>query len=68
MKQVRCKSGVTGWQSKLRKVYDNSFEQFKRLCDIYGLHTRLGYKSPETAWRYNPTIQGSVIPSDFRKA
>jgi hypothetical protein len=67
MKQVKCKSGLTGWQARLRKVYD-SFVEFSRLCEIYNLHIRLGYKSPETAWRYNPTIQGSVNPSDYRKA
>lgn len=67
MKKVKCKSGLTGWESRLRKVYD-TYDQFRRLCEFYGLHTRLGYKTPKAAWRNNPIIQGSVNPSDYRKA
>ena len=33
---------------------------------MYGLHTRLGYKTIVGAWRANPVVQGSVDPSDFR--
>lgn len=66
MKQVKCKSGLTGWQQRLRKNYDNDFESFKNFCEVFAIHTRLGYKRPETAWRYNPLIEGSVDPSDFR--
>ena len=54
------------WKSKLRKVYAN-LEEFKAYCEIYNLHTRLGYKTPENAWRYNPMIQGSTNPSDYKK-
>ena len=64
--RVRCKSGIEGWQCSLRKNYD-SFSQFKYYSEMYGLHLRLGYKSAKNAWRANPLIQGSVIPSDFRK-
>ncbi len=67
MKKVRCKSGITGWQTKLQENYDNSFEQFQRWCETHSIHTRLGYKSPESAWKHNPTIEGSTEPSDFRK-
>ena len=67
MKQVKCKSGITGWESRLRKVYD-TYDQFRRLSEFYGLHTRLGYKTPKGAWRSNPVIRGSVIPSDYCKA
>ena len=66
MKQVKCKSGLTGWQCHLRENYD-SFEEFKRLSEMYGLHTRLKFKSPEDAWYVNPLIQGSVNPGDYRR-
>lgn len=65
-KQVKCKSGITGWQDRLRKVY-SSFEEFESYCAIYGIHIRIGYKSPAAAWKFNPLIQGSVIPSDLRR-
>lgn len=65
-KRVICKSGLTGWQCKLRYNYA-SFEEFEAYSETYGIHTRLGYKTPKTAWTKNPTIQGSVNPSDLRK-
>ena len=65
MAQVVCDSGLTGWKYKLRKVY-SSLEEFENYCEDYGLHTRLGYETPENAWDANPTIQGSVNPSDYR--
>lgn len=65
-KRVKCKSGITGWQGKLRDQY-NDKEEFLVWSEMYGIHKRLGYKSAETAWRANPTVQGSVIPSDYRK-
>ena len=64
--RVRCKSGIMGYRNRLRHNY-TSFGEFEASCEIYGLHIRLGYKSPETAWRYNPMIEGSVTPSDFRR-
>ena len=67
MRLVKCKSGISGWQEKLRKVYNESFESFVTYCEIFGIDARLGYENPEDAWNDNPTIQGSVIPSDFRK-
>lgn len=67
MKRVICKSGIEGWQSRLREAYD-SFEEFKRYCELYDLHTKLDYKTPEAAWAFNPIIQGSVNPSDYRRA
>ena len=63
---MKCKSGIWGWRGRLRSNYD-SFEDFKYWCDIRAIHTRLGYKTPETAWRYNPLIEGSVIPEDLRR-
>lgn len=65
MKTVKCESGVKGWQSRLQKNY-NSLEEFVSYCEIYGIHTRLGFDTPEEAWDENPIIQGSVIPSDLK--
>ena len=66
MKQVICKSGLKGWQDRLRSNYD-SLEEFKAWSDIYGLAKRLGFKTAEAAWKANPTVQGSVEPSDYCK-
>jgi hypothetical protein len=65
--RVKCKSGLTGWRCRLRRNY-SSFSEFDSVNEIYGLAARLGYKSAATAWRYNPMIEGSVNPSDFRRA
>lgn len=64
---IKCKSGLRGWRKRLRKIY-NSFEEFKSWAEIYGLHKRLGYTTPENAWKYNPIVEGSVIPSDYRRS
>jgi len=64
-KQVRCKSGLTGSQEKLQNRYED-LEEFESYCDIYGIHTRLGFSSPKLAWKTNPTIQSSTNPSDLR--
>ena len=66
MKQVKCQSGLVGWQSRLRSVY-NSYDEFENYSKIYGIHSRLGYDTAEAAWEANPVVQGSVIPSDYRK-
>lgn len=66
MKRVICRSGLRGWQARLRSVY-SSFEEFSSYCELYGNHTRLGYASPVTAWRANPVVQGSVNPTDYRR-
>lgn len=54
------------WTCRLQKNYKN-FDEFKAYAEMYGLHTRLGYKTPETAWKSNPVIQGSVNPADFKR-
>ncbi len=66
MRQVKCKSGLTGYQCRLRENYAG-FAEFERYAETYGLHGRLGFKTPRAAWNANPMIQGSVDPSDFRK-
>lgn len=66
MKTVKCKSGIKGWQGKLQKVY-TSFDEFNSYSEMYGIAERIGYGSTIEAWEDNPTIQGSVNPSDLRK-
>ena len=66
MKTVTCKSGLRGWQGKLRKQYA-SFEEFQSYAETYGLARRLGYRSIRACWDANPTVQGSTDPGDFRR-
>ena len=66
MRRVRCRSGITGWQCRLRANYAD-FGEFKQYAEQFGLHTRLGYRTPARAWRSNPVVQGSVVPGDFRR-
>ena len=63
--RVKCRSGLTGEQSKLQTRYKN-FEEFAGYSEIYGLHRRLKFRTARAAWNANPTIQSSVEPSDFR--
>jgi len=65
MKRVKCKSGIEGFQGHLQENY-SSYLEFESYSEMFGLHVRLGYDSPAEAWEYNPLIQGSVNPSDFR--
>ena len=65
-KPVRCKSGIMGSRYRLQDSY-SSFEEFEGYCDTHNLHTRLGYKTPKSAYRHNPMIESSVNASDFRK-
>jgi hypothetical protein len=65
-KQVKCKSGITGTQYKLRTAYKD-FDEFLEYCNMWNIHGRLGYKTPEGAWRQNPLVECSVIASDLRK-
>lgn len=67
MKRVICKSGVVGWQCKLQENYLN-FEEFAMWSDIYGIATKLGYKTSKAAWRFNPLIRGSINPKDLQKS
>lgn len=66
IQQVICKSGITGYQCHLQDLY-NDADQFCYYDEAFGLHQRLGYRDRITCWQANPTIQGSVIPGDFRK-
>lgn len=52
------------WTSRLRANYAD-YEEFEHYSDTYGLHTRLGYKTPQAAWEANPMVKGSVNPEDF---
>ncbi len=63
---VKCRSGLMGEQYRLQDSYDN-FEHFQAYAEMYGIHIRLRYKTPATAWRANPLIQSSVEPRDLCK-
>jgi hypothetical protein len=65
-KPVRCKSGIMGSRYRLQDCY-SSFDEFEGYCDIYNFHTRLGYKTPKSAYEHNPMIESSVNASDFRR-
>lgn len=66
MKRVTCKSGLNGWQGRLHAVYTD-FEQFEAYCATHAIHIRLGFSDIQRCWKANPTVQGSVNPSDLRR-
>ena len=66
IKRVKCPIGIIGWQGKLHDVY-NTYEEFERYCSMLNIHIRVGYETPENAWRANPLIQGSINASDYCK-
>jgi hypothetical protein len=63
---VKTASGLSGWRQRLQGVYSN-FNEFFACCEIYSNHKKLGYASPKKAWQDNPIVEGSVLPSDYRK-
>lgn len=65
--QVRCRSGIMGWRTRLRNNYPGGFLDFLCFADMWGLPERLGFKNAQSAWRANPVIEGSVNAGDFRK-
>jgi hypothetical protein len=65
MKTVTCQSGLSGSQMKLRENYAN-YQEFVGYCEIFAIHTRLGFKSMKRTWQTNPTIQLSVNPNDLK--
>lgn len=65
MKKVKCKSGLLGSQETIKERYE-SIGEFKKYCQIYGIHKRLGYRTIKSCWESNPTIQSSVEPSDLK--
>lgn len=66
MAKPTTRSGLDGWRQKLRSVY-GSFDSFLSYDEYYGISQRLGYKTPQLAWRFNPMIEGSVNPADLCK-
>lgn len=64
MRKVICKSGLSGWQSKVRKVY-SSLDELQAYSEMYGIASRLGYGDAQELWMDNPTIRGSVDPDDL---
>jgi hypothetical protein len=65
-KTVKLRSGLTGSQEKLQDRYV-TLSSFRRYSEIYGIHLRLGYKTVESAWKKNPTIQSGVNGNDLCK-
>ncbi len=63
---VKCKSGLRGWEGRLHEVYEN-FDEFRAYAGVYSTHKRLGFKYIATCWEANPIVQGSVNPSDLRR-
>ncbi len=63
---VICKSGLSGWRDKLHNVYAN-LDEFSDYCRYYNIHKRLGYLSVRACWKDNPTVKGSVLPSDLER-
>ena len=61
---VMLPSGRHGWRARLHENY-SCYEEWSDYAETYGLHIRLGFPSPETAWAENPIIEGSVEPRDF---
>ena len=52
------------WQARLRANYDG-FAEWETYALMYGLHTRLGFETPQEAWDANPMTRGSTDPSDY---
>ncbi len=65
MKQVKCLSGLKGWQCRLKENYTN-LEEFETYSETWGVAERLGFETAEEAWDANPICQGSVSPMDLR--
>lgn len=63
---VKCKSGLRGWQGRLKEVYKN-FDEFEAWCETHGIHVRLGFGDMRQCWLKNPVVQGSVNPADLRR-
>jgi len=66
VKRVKCKSGLSGRQQKLQRMYRGKRE-FISYTEIYNIHGRLGFKSAERCWTANPLVEYSIDPSDFRR-
>jgi len=67
MKRVKCKSGIEGWQMRLKMVYVGNYDEWVHYAELRGLHLKLGYATPKEAWLANPMVQGSVNPDDYCK-
>jgi hypothetical protein len=65
-KRVKRRSGLRGWQCCLRDNYA-SYDEWEQYAYMWGLHLKLGYKTPQNAWRANPVVQGSVSAADYCK-
>jgi hypothetical protein len=67
VKTIKCKSGMIGWRAKLRNIYSDLNNLIVH-DEMYGILAKLGYVTAKAAWEENPTIEGSINPSDFSKS
>lgn len=67
MKRIKTRSGISGWQEKLQKVY-TSYEEFQWYCEMYAIHKQLGFKDIKRCWDANPTMSGSVVVGELKRA
>ena len=65
-RKVICKSGLKGWQDRLKNVY-NSLDDFQYHNEHYGIARRLGFETAMAAWKANPIVRGSTLPSDYER-
>ena len=66
MKRIKTKSGLSGWQERLHKVYHN-YEEFVWYCENYGIHKQLGFKSIKRCYNANPLMSGTVVPGQLKR-
>jgi hypothetical protein len=65
-RHVRCLSGCIGIRERLQDRYE-TLSDFRYWVGLYNIHRRLGYRSMIAAWRDNPLIESSCVPSDLRR-
>ena len=52
------------WIGRIQDVYRNA-EDLHTYDGIYGICSRLGYRSVIECWEANPLVGGSVHPEDY---
>jgi len=62
--QRRTPKDKHGALYRLQDSY-RDFQEFESFSEMYGLHTRLGFKTPREAWDVNPLVKGSVHPEEY---
>lgn len=64
IKSVTCKSGIKGWQARVRDNWKD-LPELEQYDNVYNIAGRLGYEVAADLWEENPIIQGSTNPSDL---